>query len=162
LGDLAQTRGPSLARFKVGAGVRVCQCECDDPSDSERRQHDWRTAGPGSYQENPEKRQHDGEKDAVVDAREHLQPHQHTDERAQSPRAFGDRAVQRPVRQRHPHRPLQFQVHEVLDAIRHEREDRGRDEGGASVLRQKPDEHEDSDARRDDAREKEDVVHEHR
>ena len=78
------------------------------------------------------------------------------------PRPRRQRPMQRPERPRHPHRPLQLHVHVVLEAIRHERKDNGRENAGRCTTRQHLHQHEHADTGRDDGAEQQDVVHEHR
>ena len=67
-----------------------------------------------------------------------------------------------PQRQRHPDRPLQFQVHEVFDPIRHQREDGRRYQRRIVAPGQMPDEDEHPQPGRRDAGEQQDVVDEYR
>ena len=71
-------------------------------------------------------------------------------------------SVDGPQGQGHPNRPLQFEVHEVLDPIGHEREHRGRHQGRIGAAGQMPGQDEHPDTGRGNAGEQEDVVDENR
>ena len=70
--------------------------------------------------------------------------------------------MNRPQRQRHPHRPLQLEVHEVEDPVRQQSENRGRHQRSVGIPGEVLREHEHADARQHDPAEEQHVVDENR
>ena len=161
--DLAWIARTELAGIRdVGHRVRQRQRAGDEHADSERHHGATCLSWIRSQQQSGERGDDDGKERAVVDGGNHLQPDQQAGEETESHRALLDSAMDGPERERHPDRPLQLEVHEVLDAVWHERKDDSRHQRRVGIAGQMPHEHEHADPRRHNGGEQQDVVHEDR
>ena len=158
--EIAHAQRPGV--FDVRLGVDQGHTAHHEAGDDERRERPGDTARLRCRQHQDERPDDDRQIGAVVHRREHLQAEEEPGQHAEPDRAGFERTVDGPQRQRHPGRPLQLEVHEMLDAVRGEREDRGRHERRVGAAGQMPDEDEHTEARGDDAGEEEDVVDEDR
>ncbi len=160
------TRGTMTQRLRVLA-IRVAVRHGDEhqqhAAHREAGDHRPREARPPQEQRHHARdRQRRHQEQRVVDARQQLADQEHAGEHAVARAALAERAMERPQRERNPHRPLQFQVHDVIGAVRRERIDHRREKRRHGVTRQPPRQQIHARAGSDDAGEEHQVHHQQR
>ena len=109
-------------------------------------------------QENGQHEDYEAEENPVVHARDQLKPDERACQQAVNEGFFVECLVSRPERQRDETSPLQLEMFEMFDAVRHHHEDCRRDDACQAVAGQMTRQQEHTEAGCDDATEQEKVV----
>ncbi len=127
-GDLiGWSRPQGSSGLEIRPGVRKGECQRQRPSAEQRRNEALHgNVALERQQQRHEDDQRKPQEDAVIDTTQKLQPDEQPRQQPVSPPARLHRPVHCPQRERNEHRPLQFEVHHVLDPVRQDREDGSR------------------------------------